>query len=129
MQTTLKGAVDKITGVLEGIPEFADSTYMTIGPDTARPPVLIYDITDVATLADNQNRGDFIQQLSVSIQVWAVGAEAALALTDKLHSALRQAKMVEARDNVFTLSEEFTPNDPGLPSGLLRVVSQYRLLV
>ena len=129
MQTTFAAAVGKITTVLESISEFGGDVYMTLGPDTATLPIMVYDVTDIGTAQDHANRGDFILTVSVTIQIWARTPDAALSLTDKLHQTLRAAKLVEARDNVFTISEEYTALDPSLPSGVMRVVSQYRLAV
>ena len=129
MTTSFKRAVEKVTDTLEGISDFSGEVYMTIGPSTANPPLLLFDVTDINTVDDTQKRGDVIQMLTVNIQVWATTVDQALELTDKVHKTLRAADMVHARDNVFTVSEEFMPLDPSAAPGILRVISTYRLYV
>ena len=127
MQTSIRGAVRRVSEALESIEEFRDEVYMTIGPATMQPPLLIWDLSDIGTSDDASNRGDFISTVTVTIQIWALGTDEAFRLTDKLHKTLRAADLVLARDNVFTLSEEYMPLDPGMAPGILRVMSTYRL--
>ena len=123
-----KQAANKVLAVLKAMPEFSGKVYMTLADtESNQPPMLVYDITDIEPLPDAANAGEFIAVMSVTLQIWSLDEQEALGLVDTLQAALRAANMVEARDNVFTISEEYTPADPGLPPGMLRIICNYRL--
>lgn len=120
-------AVNRVLAVLRDIPDFRGSVYMTLADPNVPPPMLVYDVTDVTILEDAANAGEFISALSVTLQVWSTDEQEALRLVDVIQQALVDANLVEARDNIFTISDEFTPAQPGVPTGILRVICQYRL--
>ena len=101
--------------------------YLTYAPERVTAPIAVVDISDITAIEDRANEGQFITAMSVSIQLWSTDTQEALALVDKLHDTLRQADLVDMRENVFTISEDYTPSSPGLPPGLMRIICSYRI--
>ena len=121
-------ARDRLVSVLGTVPGLpSGNIFMTWADPEVTPPMLVWDMTDIDPVEDVANQGTIIAGAVVVLQVWSRSDSEAFKITDAVQDTLTKARMVQARTNVFTVNEEFTPRLPNLPEGLIRVISTYRV--
>ena len=130
MSSTLKTAVAKFLNPIRASGLFTnDQIFLSFGDFNAPLPIMVWDITDVEQLDTVANPAFGIAILPITIQIFGNTDEQVIDLVDSLHKVLQAAKLVKERNNIFSTSEDFTPQSTNNPQGLIRLIVQYRIQV
>ena len=97
---------------------------MSYAPLVDSLPFIVYDVSQVEYVEEDNDPADQIVSVEVSLQVFASDGFSAAKATDRLHSHLLSTGILLMASGLRTISEDYTPVGDR-PRGLVRMESVY----